>query len=494
MPEELEAAQVVASPQEQTRSEDHHLARNAVSFIQSAVISVANTAPTASAAVALPALIIASGRGGIFSMAIVTVAMLAIAWSFARFNRLDPSCGALYVWLGRMAGPTLGFVVGWVVLCANLVGTISTALPTGPTVLAVLGLDAGNQFGAAALGALLIVVVATLAIVGMKLTARLQLWMAIVEFGIIATFAAIGLFDTFIAHPDGFVQPSWDWLSPSGVGGQGSVTAAMFIGIFLIAGWDSAIYVNEETVEPERNPGKAVLVSVALLGVVFMVLITAFQGVGSLAQFGAHQEVGLDFVGERLAGSTGAKFMDIAVLLSVVATAQVGLVVLSRLSMAMSADRLLPGVFGNVHPRFRTPAAATAIAALGIIAVLVASIYSSSVASAFETIVSCAGFLFALYYAITALAAAWYYRATWRHGAREMATLVLMIAAAAFLLWNCEKAFVEFTPGVLWTIAGLAALGCLVGLAAKLVARSPYFDQRREPLGVTDAGETATPR
>ncbi len=460
----------------------HGLASNAIGLVQSVVISIASSAPTAAISVSLSAIVVASARGAAFSILVTLAAMLVIAVSFARLNRWEANCGATYVWVGRIFGPTLGFLVGWCVLAAVLFGTIATVLPVGPSFLSLIGANASSQVGAAVSAGILSVIVMVLAVLGMTLTARVQLAMAFVEYAIVTVFAGIGLWDTFINHPRGFVHPSFSWLSPTGIGGGGSVVGALLIAVFLIAGWDASMYVNEETEKPEVNPGRAVIISVAALGLFYLFFVTAFQAVGSTAVLNSHTADGLSFVGRRLAGGTGETFMSLAVLLSAVATTQVGFVALARITYAMAGDGLLPRQFAAIHPRYRTPAFGTVFVAVITIAITVASLLASSVANAFTSIVSSTGVLYAAFYAMSALANAWHYRgqitATWRDA---ITVGVLPLLAVAFLVWISVKSIVGFPPSTQWTLAAILGTGCLALLLAKFGYRSPFFSIRHEP-------------
>jgi amino acid transporter len=50
---------------------------------------------------------------------------------------------------------------------------------------------------------------------------------------------------------------------------NGSAAADFLIAVFMFTGWDGAIYVNEETTRRHTNPGKAVMIAVALLAVIY---------------------------------------------------------------------------------------------------------------------------------------------------------------------------------------------------------------------------------
>jgi amino acid transporter len=101
----------------------HGLAQNAVSLLQTTVFSIACSAPTAAMTITFAALIFASARGGATA---IIFPMLVIANSFRRLNSWEANCGAQYVWVGRAAGPRLGFLTGWVVLAALMFGTVAT--------------------------------------------------------------------------------------------------------------------------------------------------------------------------------------------------------------------------------------------------------------------------------------------------------------------------------------------------------------------------------
>jgi amino acid transporter len=248
----------------------HGLATNAIGLLQSIVISVANSAPTAAMTVTFAALVVVAAGGGAIAILITMLPMLVIAYSFQRLNRWEANCGAQYVWVGRAVGPRLGFLTGWLVLGALMLGTVATVLPVGPSFLDLVGLDSSSQFGSVASSTVLMLIVMVVAVLGITLTARIQLAMPAIEYAIVGVLTAIGLWDTFVSQPHGFASPSWSWLSPTGIGGAGDLVGTLLLAVFLIAGWDASLYVNEETENAEINPGRAVMISVVFLGLFYI--------------------------------------------------------------------------------------------------------------------------------------------------------------------------------------------------------------------------------
>src|SRR5262249_61820657 len=121
----------------------------------------------------------------------------------------------------------------------------------------------------------------------------------------------------------------------------------------------------------------------------------------------------------------------------------------SRISYAMSTDRLVPKVFGQLHPRFRTPVFGTIFFAVVTITVTWASVYSSSVANAFNVIVATTGVLYGAFYAISAVTNMWYYRSQLRSGAGNLISVGLLpLAAAGSLVGAFAKSVPPSAPGV----------------------------------------------
>ena len=461
-------------------SSQHELEPNAIGLIQSTIMSIASSAPTASITISLGALLVAAAYGGAMTVLIVMLPMLGIAYSYSRLNKWEPNCGASYVWVGRSMGPYIGFMVGWVVLAATIYGDIASALPVGPAFLSLLGLDPSSRIGAAMASTALCVIVILIAVLGIVISARFQVGMFAVEFAILFVFVGIGLWKTFVTHPAGFVHPSIGWLSPMGVDGHGSLVGGLLIAVFLIAGWDASLYVNEETKRPSVNPGRAVMLSVVGLGVLYAIMMVAFQGVASEHVMNNNTAAGLSFAAQRLVGGGGDKAMSVAILMSSVASTQIGFVTLSRICYAMGADQLLPRPFTKINKRLRTPVFGTVVVGLLIIVVLLLSIYLSSVANAFGTILTSTGILFGTFYAFGALANTWFFRSQIRQSFKSfLLVAAIPLGAVAVLAWIIVKSLQGFSAGANIALVVTIALGVVAMLAARLT-NSPFFSIPRE--------------
>jgi amino acid transporter len=407
--------------------------------------------------------------------------MLAIALSYQRLNLWEQNCGGPYVWAARAISPYIGYIVAWSMLVGFVLGSVSDILPLGPALLSFAGMDpsgtAGNVLTATVFGLALTVVAA----VGIRATARFQVAIAVVEYTVLLGFSAVAFWAVFIRHWPGTVHPSSGWFRLSGVGGRGSLASSMLIAVFLFTGWDATIYINEETQRKRTNPGRAAITSVAILGPFFAWLFISFQGVVSYNRLQRNASDSLPYIAQALGGSTWAKVMIIAVVLSVLGTTQATVVATSRVTYSMGTDRLLPRPFARVHPRFATPLWATVFWGVVMVAITDLYVLSSSLANAFDEVVNAEAIAFTFFYILTALSAFWYYRRLLTRSVSDIFLVgVFPLAGAGVLGWVLTKSIPSLTPTAKWTVAGVAALGLLLMAVSRFVLRLQFFEVQRD--------------
>ncbi|HEX3926068.1 MAG TPA: APC family permease [Streptosporangiaceae bacterium] len=478
-----------------TPAEEGHpgLRRNAIGLADAIIVGMASSGPTASLAVTLAAIVAASSFAGPIAILVCFLPMLGIALAYRRLNQWRVDCGASYVWVGRAITPYLGFMVGWIMLLGYFLGTISDILPVGPYVLQVIDPSEQNSSVATAISASVwLVIVTVIAYIGIQLTARFQWLLATVEYVIVTVFAVVTLVAVF-GHHRGTSAFHWSWFSWHSMGGTSGLVGGILIAVYMFSGWDTSVYVNEETRQSRVNPGRAVVVGVITLGVMYAFFTFAFEGGVTQKALQANGDNALAYIVKSVAGSPWDKVMTLAVLLSIVGATQTALVAGARIAFAMGQDRVLPSALGASHRRHRTPAVATVVfAVLTLIVTWVYTLSSGSVEDAFTNVVSSVGLMFALFYAATGIAMAVYYRRLAARGVGAFLQLALVpLISAAFLIWVAIKS----VPGlggwngtVMHYMYVMLAVGVVFLLIARFVGRSSYFAEPIEAYDPAAAG------
>jgi amino acid transporter len=453
---------------------------DAIGVAQDTVIGMASSAPAAVVGITLASLAAATAYGGGPILVLTAIPMLIIANAYRRLNMWSANSGASFEWVGRSISPYLGFLTGWLMIAGYVLGTLSGVEVLGPSVLTVFGAASTNMWAnvgiATAVGLLMLVI----AVVGIRITARVQVGMAVVEYAILIGISIWGL-TAVLGHHHGTYPVTSGWFSLSGVGGHGSAVAGFLIAVFAFSGWDGSVYVNEEVKRRHRNPGRAAITAVIFLTIIYTLAQVGLQGVVSPSKLQANSSSALVYVAQALGGSGWAKVMALSLALSVIATTGAGIVVGARIVYGMASYRALPEFLSTVSRRFSTPVAASVI--FGLIVVGLAWVYllATSVQNAFGDVVAVTGLLFAMFYILTALATIVYYRHRVVAGAWDALTLgILPIAAAGFLGWMVVKSLLAAPASQLWSLFGIVASGLILMITARFILRSSFFQIQRE--------------
>ena len=251
--------------------------------------------------------------------------------------------------------------------------------------------------------------------------------------------------------------------------------------MFVYGGWDGTLYVNEEVKHRRVNPGRAAIIAVALLAIIYTLAQVGFQGVVSPGKLQANSANALVYVAQALGGGFWAKMMALSIALSVIATTGTGIVLSARIAYGMASYRALPGFLGNVSRRYKTPAVASAVVGVLLIAIFWVYMLATSVQNAFYDVIDTTGLLFAIFYILTALATIVYYRRRVFGGFWDFIILgVLPLGAAGFLGWMFVQDPADAaTSSQRWSLIGIIALGLVMMFVARVFLQLAVLPDRR---------------
>ncbi|HXW71766.1 MAG TPA: APC family permease [Methylocella sp.] len=410
----------------------HSLKHGALSFLDTAVMAVAGSAPAYSITASSSALIAAVGLASPATLLIAFFPMAGISLAFSNLNRWRSDAGAAYAWVGRAMHPALGFIAGWALLSLSTIFMVAAALPAAEATLELVApAHLHDVRWATGIGIVWFLAVLTLVNVGITATARVQLALALFEVGALIIISAAAIFHAHTA-PAAFF--SWDWFWPSSFASISSFSAGMLVSVFYYFGWDVSANLAEETANAKHAAGLGGIIGVAVIVALFLLAQVAAQMALSGQDIEANAGDLLPALGQAGLGATGSACAILAVMLSTIATLQTQLVQCTRLLFSMARDRVIAAPMGWLHPRFQTPWLA-GIAVAGVaLCLFAASATMPSVKQLMGDLINAIGIQVSFYYSLAGIACAWYYRNVMFASAKPFIFLGLIpLASAVFV-------------------------------------------------------------
>jgi amino acid transporter/nucleotide-binding universal stress UspA family protein len=313
------------------------------------------------------------------------------AMSYAELGSCFPEAGGGYLWVKEALPQPNGFLSGWISWFAHAVACSLYAVAFGTftvDLLSLAGIDLGRLFHALSpehphlLAAKTTAVFITLLFVwinfrGAKETGQAESFVTIVKIVVIALFIGFGIYAMLAGKT---VQP---WQSQfSGFFQKGALGIIMAMGLTFIAfeGYEIIAQCGEEVKNPKRNIPLSILLSLVI--VVPIYLLVAFVAIGAVEPdagqaswqyLGDKGELAMIEAAEHfMMGKLGRIIFLIGGLFSTMSALNATVYSSSRVSFAMGRDHNLPGLFGRIHHKKRTPHMAVFISGALIIFMAVA--------------------------------------------------------------------------------------------------------------------------
>ena len=226
---------------------------------------------------------------------------------------------------------------------------------------------------------LIVMVVTTILVVGIKESANFNSAIVIVKLGIVGVFLVLGGYFLF-KHPSvaaanwhPFIPPS-DGHGNFGLGGIPTAAASIF---FAYIGFDAVSTAAQEAKNPQKDMPIGILGSLVVCTILYILVSLVLTGLVSYKTLNVSAPVALAI------DATGVGWGSILVKIGAVfGLATVMLVMLlgqSRVFYSMSNDGLLPKWASAIHPKFRTPWITTIV--FGAFAAIMPAIFNIDVLS-----------------------------------------------------------------------------------------------------------------
>ncbi|HEY0281370.1 MAG TPA: amino acid permease [Rhizomicrobium sp.] len=314
-----------------------------------------------------------AGPGVMISFAIAGLGCLFAGLCYAEYASMIPVAGSAYTYTYATLGRFMAWFIGWNLVLEYLAAgstvavgwsgyfndfmtkQMHVAIPPEFTAapFAVHGfhdfVSTGAFFNLPAV--VLIALVTTLLIVGIHLSANFNNLMVAVKLCIVVLVIAAGLPYVVGANHTPFIPDNTGTFGQFGWTGVFRATGVIF---FAYIGFDAVSVAAQEAKNPKRDVPIGILGSLLICTVLYMLMSYVLTGLASYTTLNVAHPVSMAVA--ALPGTAWlAPIVNIGAIVGLASVVLVLLLGQSRIFYAMSRDGMIPPLFSNIHPTFRTP-------------------------------------------------------------------------------------------------------------------------------------------
>lgn len=314
-----------------------------------------------------------AGPAVTLSFMIAAVGCAFAGLCYAEFAAMIPIAGSAYTYAYTTMGEFVAWVIGWALVLEYALGAATVAISWSEYLNSLVGrsipfewchspmeVSTTGVHGIFNIPALFIVLILTLILIkGTQESATVNAIIVAIKVTIVIVFIAVGWHFVNAANLSPYTIPA---SLPGHEGmfkhGWGGVLGGAGIVFFAFIGFDAVSTAAQETKNPGRDMPRGILGSLALCTVLYVLFGYVLTGVCNWREFAvAGKEASVAYAVEHYMPGFHwlATAITVAILLGFSSVILVMLLGQSRVFYTMSTDGLLPRVFSDIHPKFRTP-------------------------------------------------------------------------------------------------------------------------------------------
>lgn len=315
----------------------------------------------------------AAGPAVTLSFLVAAIGCAFAGLCYAEFAAMIPIAGSAYTYAYATMGEFVAWTIGWALVLEYALGAATVAIAWSEYLNNLLGgaipyawchspmeSSPDGVAGIMNFPALVILLLLTaLLIKGTSESAKVNAIIVFIKVSIVLIFIAIGW---------GFVNPAnhVPYMIPEGVAGHegvfrhgwGGVLGGAGIVFFAFIGFDAVSTAAQEAKNPSKDMPIGILGSLAVCTVLYVLFAHVLTGVANWQEFKtAGKEASVAYAIQKYMHGYGwlGTSVTVAILAGFSSVILVMLLGQSRVFYSMANDGLLPKLFSELHPTFRTP-------------------------------------------------------------------------------------------------------------------------------------------
>lgn len=319
----------------------------------------------------------AAGPAVVISFIIAAVGCAFAGLCYSEFASMIPVAGSAYTYAYVTMGEFVAWIIGWALVLEYALAAATVAISWSEYLNNLLvsfdfkaipyqwchspmETSADGVSGIINLPALFILVILTLILIkGTQESAIFNAIIVVVKVSIVLIFIAVGWQFIDPANYDPFMIPE---STPGHEGfrehGWGGVLGGAAIVFFAFIGFDAVSTAAQEAKNPKRDMPIGILGSLVICTILYVLFAHVLTGIANWQEFKtAGKEASVAYAIQTYMHGYGwlGKIITLAILAGFSSVILVMLLGQSRVFYTMSKDGLIPKVFSELHPTFRTP-------------------------------------------------------------------------------------------------------------------------------------------
>jgi basic amino acid/polyamine antiporter, APA family len=318
----------------------------------------------------------AAGPAVVISYIIAGIGCAFAGLCYAEFASMIPIAGSAYAYAYVTMGEFIAWIIGWALVLEYALASATVSIAwseyLNSLVLTLTGDAIPYQWshspwetsltgvgGIVNLPAILILFLLTLLLIkGTQESATVNSIIVVVKVSIVLLFIALGWGFINDANYTPFIIPDQAGHELWNRHGWGGVVGGASIVFFAFIGFDAVSTAAQEAKNPKRDMPIGILGSLVICTVLFVLFSHVLTGIANWEEFKvAGKEASVAYaINKYMPGYEWlATLITVAILAGFSSVILVMLMGQSRVFYSMSKDGLVPPVFSQLHPTFRTP-------------------------------------------------------------------------------------------------------------------------------------------
>ncbi|MFI5159648.1 MAG: amino acid permease [Sphingobacteriales bacterium] len=305
---------------------------------------------------------------------------------YAEFASIIPIAGSAYTYAYATMGEIVAWIIGWALILEYALGAATVSISWSEYANNLLGhqipfewchsplqhtaaINGVVHYGILNVPALVILLVLSLLLIkGTQESAMVNAIIVTIKVAIVIVFIAVGWHFVKAANHTPYLIPdnappvkqmdgTWYSYLPFFNHGWGGILSGAGVVFFAFIGFDAVSTAAQEAKNPKKDMPMGILGSLAICTILYILFSWVLTGVAPYTDFmKAGQEASVAYaISTYMHMEWLSTLVTIAILLGFSSVILVMLLGQSRVFYTMSTDGLLPKVFSDLHPKFRTP-------------------------------------------------------------------------------------------------------------------------------------------